>query len=392
MKHIRAMLAIAIVGFGAVAGCTNSGTTPTPSGTTPPATPTPTASPTVPATSVTEPSIRAVYVVSLTDSVGPGADAEVCWRVEGNGAIGHTAVHFDAASHPNATSFTEYAGGTVYPNNSAPASSATFALPGTFCGEIRGVRATTYLRAHALAAGVPPSEALSAEKVVPLDGSRNITFSTGFREIAPPSGASRVCWLVTGLTGTTTHTAIHFDNVSHPGGTFADYAGGAVYPNNAAPTAVNVSLPGEFCANVTMPARGTLHMVAHVIHNGDHHHSEERNVVAVSRMSATGGLPALAVGGRVVNICWRAEGFGSTQHTAIHWDTRSHPNATAFGEYAGGAYYPDNAAPTDGPWTLPGPFCAGVTMPASGALYFRPHAIFDGAFHDLGPEYVIRVA
>lgn len=416
MQTLHALFAIALVAFVGLAGCANNGTTPTPSNdTTPtPTTPASPTSPTVPVTppvtppttptiptlpvignvtNFTTPSITAVYVVSLTDRVSAGGDADVCWRVEGSGTIGHTAVHFDTVSHPNATAFTEYAAGAVYPDNGpANTTSGTFALPGTFCGQIRDLNQTVYLRAHALAAGPPASQLLSAEKVVPVGTAGNITFSDGFREIAGPSGSNRVCWTVSGITGTTTHTAIHFDNVSHPNGTFADFAGGAVYPNNAAANAVNVTVPGEFCGNVTMPARGgTLYMVAHIIFNGTHYHSEERNVVSASRLSVTGGLPQLAPAGSKVQVCWRAEGLGSSPHTALHWDTTSHPNATSFADYAGGTVYPNDAA-SQSTVTLPGPFCGNLTMPSNGTIYFRPHAIFDGNFQDLGPEYAIRVA
>lgn len=419
MTRSTALIAIAVLVMTALAGCARPDATPTPAtnvtptAATPTPTPTPTATPTVPTTvtpptpipsvptvptpptpvaNLTQATITGVTVVSLTDSVTTGGTADVCWRVEGNGTIGHTAIHFDTTPHPNATAFADYAGGAVYPDNGPP-TGVNHALPGVFCAQLRELNQTVYLRAHALAAGPPASQMLSAEKSVPVNRTGNITF-VNFREIFPAGFSNNICWSVAGLTGTSTHTAIHWDNVSHPNATaFSEYAGGAAYAGNLDPAGFNVTVPGEFCANVTMPANGgALYMRAHVIFNGTHHLSEERVVVSASRLSVSGGLPTVATAGSAVNVCWRVEGNGNTTHTAIHWDTASHPNAVNFTDYAGGAEYPNNGAPTSGPWDLPGPFCANLTMPASGTIYFRPHIIFAPGLQELGPEYRIRVA
>lgn len=408
--RLSTILAIVLVAA-ALAGCANNGnnTTTTPTGnttTTPPATtPTtttvvPTVTTPVPPTTPTPPvdlgaTITAVRVISLTDSAGSGGNADICWRVEGNGTIGHTAVHFDTVSHPNSTSFTDYPQ-AVYPDNGPATTTGTFKLPGTFCAQIRSLNATTYLRAHALAAGTPPTQKLSVEKVIPVNVTSTITI-VNFREIFPATFSNPVCWEITGLAGASTHTAVHFDTVSHPDSTdFGDYVAGAAYPGNFTPANVSVTLPGEFCGSISMPATGAYWMRAHVIHNGTHYLSEERVVESASRVTVTNGLPAVAAAGSLVNVCWRVEGAGTTVHTALHHDTASHPaaNHTGFGQYVGGAVYPDNAPPTAQPWTLPGPFCANLTMPPSGTLFFRPHVFFGPGTtnSEIGPEYAIRVA
>lgn len=424
MKRTLTLLAIALVAASALAGCAGNEApptptpSPTPAAVTPTPTPTPTATPTIP-TSVTPPptvvptvtpptvvptpptpptpvanatpaSLTGVTVVSLTDSVATGGTADVCWRVDGSGTIGHTAIHFDTTSHPNATAFADYAGGAIYPNN-GPATGVPYALPGTFCAQLPSLNATVYLRAHALAAGTPPTQMLSVEKSVPVNVTSNITFMN-FREIFPANFTNNICWSVSGFNGTSTHTAIHYDNASHPNATsFGEYALGASYPGNFTAANVSVTVPGEFCANVVMPASGALWMRAHIVFNGTHALSEERVVVVASRLSVSAGLPAAATAGSAVNVCWRVEGAGNTTHTALHWDNASHPDAVTFGAYAGGAVYPSNAAANGGPWDLPGPHCANLTMPASGAIYFRPHVIFAPGLQELGPEYMIRV-
>src|SRR5687768_3766760 len=79
-----------------------------------------------------------------------------------------------------------------------------------------------------------------------------------------------VCWKVTG-TGKVAHTAIHWDNESHaiPPRTFQDYNMGVSYPGNgtsASPAGYQLSASGtDFCTGATMPASGSIFVVAHVI-------------------------------------------------------------------------------------------------------------------------------
>lgn len=399
MQRFSKLIAIVLVAA-AVAGCARNGdTTPTPTpgaattptGATPTgATPTvtPPVSPTIPIEDV-QPEVRAVYVTSLTDSVAPNGTATVCWRVEGSGTIPHTAVHFDSESHPNSTLFGEYDLGAVYPDDGAPLG-RTFEIPATFCGEMRDLTTTTYLRPHVLAP-LAAIDLLGPEKTVLVGGTRNITF-VNFLEVFPANFSVPVCWRVSGLTGTSTHTAVHWDDESHPNATgFGEYDLGAAYPGNATVDNVSVTVPGEFCASVPMPASGVLYMRPHIILNDAHHLGEERNVYVAPRVTVSGGLPASAAASSTVDVCWRSEGTETVAHTALHWDTTSHPNAQSFGEYTGGTVYPDNATSAAASYALPGPFCTGLPMPTSGTVYFRPHTIYSGG-DDLGPEYSIRVA
>lgn len=397
MQKTTLLLAVSMLAATALAGCTDGGspTVTSPAGTTPAST-TPTSTTPTSTTPTTTPTpggqnatvtVDDIYVVSLTDALDAAGTVNVCWRVDGEGAIGHTAIHYDTESHPNSTAFGDYDLGAVYPDN-GPASGVTHDLPGTFCATIPA-NETLYLRAHAL---VPGSvNMLSAEKVVLVDEEQDITF-TNFLEVFPATFSAPVCWEIEGLTGTSTHTAVHFDSESHPNATsFAEYDLGAGYPTNTTAQSVNVTLPGEFCTSIDMPEDGdVLYMRAHLILNGTHYLSEERNVKIAPRVDVSGGLPATAAAGSLVNVCWRAEGAGTVAHTALHWDTTSHPEAQAFGEYVGGAVYPNNGPASGVTHELPGPFCANLTMPDSGAIYFRPHTIYPG--QELGPEYSIRVA
>lgn len=295
MDRSLSMIAAFVLLAAALAGCTDGTdevTTTTPTTTTPatttPATTTPTTtSPVVP--TVTTPStgnltasIDDVIVISAPDRVDENGQAAVCFRVLGNGTIPHVAVHFDTASHPNATGFADYKGDAAYPDNATAASPVT--LPGTFCSWLKPTDKTLYYRAHALA--TPTSQELSIEKALEV-GVANITFSGDTPEVARAGGNVTVCWTTPGRTGTVAHTAIHFDNASRPGNvTFSAYKGGAAYPDNGPATGVNHTLPGPFCADLTMPASGALWFRAHAVVDGAHLLSVERSVVVHDGVSA----------------------------------------------------------------------------------------------------------
>ena len=88
---------------------------------------------------------------------------------------------------------------------------------------------------------------------------------------APAGSKATVCWEVFGA-GKVPHTAIHWDNESHaaePGRTFQDYSMGASYPDNgtsASPAGYQLDASGaDFCTAATLPAAGSIFVVAHVI-------------------------------------------------------------------------------------------------------------------------------
>lgn len=404
MRKLLSLALLSLLLGAALAGCTTGDgdgapttTTGTPTTTTPTrATPTPaTTTPAVPTPPVSQAGVTRVLVVSAPERVAAGEQAQVCWRVEGNGTIGHTAVHFDDESHPDAAAFAVYAGGAAYPDNGPATVTGSFQLPGTFCALLPPANGTTYLRAHAMPSAAQAPGTLSAtETVVSVGEPTGIAFSNDLPEVAPAGANATVCWQVYGGSGTVGHTAVHFDHESHPNATaFTDYAAGALYPDNGpATTSGSFQLPGPFCANLTMPQSGAVYMRAHVIQDGGHSLSIERNVVVAPRVNVVGSVPATAGAGESVEVCWRVEGSGTVGHTAIHFDDESHPDATAFTVYDGGAVYPGNGpATTSGSFRLPGPFCANLTMPQSGTVHFRAHAIVAGPPGELGEEHAIRV-
>lgn len=397
---LTTLLVIAV----ALAGCARDGgdTTVTPTtttGTPTPATSTPATTPGVP--TVTPPltppttpspggvvaaSVDRVYVVSSPEKAANGTQADVCWRVEGSGTISHTALHWDTSPHAEGT-FADFPN-AVYPNNGAAV--GTHALPGTFCARIGPINATVYYKAHAM---VDPTRSQLGPQETIVAGSGNNTIDLiGAPEVFAGGQSYNFCWELPGVTGTSTHTALHFGNESRPNGTFSDYPD-AAYPNNGpATTAGSFALPGPFCANVTMPASGTLFIRAHAITANGQFLGPERSVAVGPRVAVSGGLPATAAAGSAVQVCWRAEGGGVSGHTAIHWDTASHPTATSFTDYPNAVYPNNGPATTSGSFTLPGPFCANITMPTSGAVFFRPHAVYPApGGQELGPEYTIRV-
>ncbi|MHB1261881.1 MAG: cupredoxin domain-containing protein [Thermoplasmatota archaeon] len=88
---------------------------------------------------------------------------------------------------------------------------------------------------------------------------------------APAGSKATVCWSVSG-TGKVPHTAIHWDDTSHASEaprTFQLYDLGASYPNNqssAASSGYSVQATGTgFCTAATMPASGSIFVVAHVM-------------------------------------------------------------------------------------------------------------------------------
>jgi hypothetical protein len=198
---------------------------------------------------------------------------------------------------------------------------------------------------------------------------------------APAGGNATVCWQVTGV-GHVAHTAVHYDNASHPGSTnFADYAGGAMYPDNQTSVAASgYDLPGSFCTAIPVPATGIVYYRAHVIDStgGTGKLSDEKSTRATGTATSIVVLdpPASGPSGSPVTVCWRVEGTGNVAHTALHWDNQSHATTTRFSDYAGKASYPGNqtSAAAAG-YDLPGTFCSNLVAPTANTLYYRAHVI-----------------
>lgn len=301
MKTPTLLLGLVVVAA-AFAGCANEGTTPTPTTTTGTTTPTPTTTtPTATTTTPTIPTtvtpvvptpvnnttsnatsvIRAVHLTSVEDWVDTGDAALVCWRVEGSGKIPHTAVHYDNASHDTSL-FSDYKLGAMYPENRTTPDPAGYALPGTFCTNVPTDAVTSgagndtasavviFLRAHALAPPALPGN-LSSERAIEVGARTLVHFVTEIPEEMAGGENFTACWRVpSSVTGNATsvpHTAIHYDNVTHPGlsAAFSAYAGGAVYPGNATSQQGPYNLTETFCANVPVPESGTIYFRAHVL-------------------------------------------------------------------------------------------------------------------------------
>lgn len=408
----------------AFAGCATNETTPTPATATPtptPATPTPTpATPTIvptvtppttvpvitppvvipePVTNVTgNNTITSVYILSAPLVVN-GTEASVCFRVGGQGHVRHVAVHYDSVSHPNATAFTDYKGGAAYADEPSKTLTGNLSIPAAWCVMVP-VSGMTYLRAHAF---TDAQSVMSEEKVI-VDAIQPVDFTGTFPQISAHNTTIKLCWQATGP-GTAVQTAVHFDFVSHPNATsFTQYSVGALYADEASKTlAANLTLPGSWCVNETLAAGdgATYYMRAHVAVRNEsgnitHVLGPERSISVSPSVGVTNGLPVTAAAQSTVLVCWRAEGVGSIPHTAIHWDNVSHMGQTgvAFSSYKGGALYPANAtAAASGGYTLPGPWCTNVEMPASGSIFFVTHALDQASGrNEISHEYRISVA
>ena len=208
-----------------------------------------------------------------------------------------------------------------------------------------------------------------------------------------------VCWSVTGA-GNVAHTAVHYDNVSHAGvgAKFSDYAGGAIYPGNtSAVVPAGYDLPGHFCAALPVPMNGTVYFRGHVIDStgAPGKLSGEAAIVATGTATAVTVVspPTTAAANSTANVCWHVAGSGNVAHTALHYDSASHPNSTSFTDYKGGAVYPNNgtsAAPAG--YELPGTFCANLPVGTT-TLYYRAHVIdAAGVPGRLSTEQMITIA
>lgn len=257
MKNV-AFIAVLVLSAAALAGCTSPSSNPPPS-------------------NQTSGTATGVTVSSSPATSAPNSQALVCWHVAGSGTIMHTALHWDTTSHagPSAT-FSDYKGGTVYPDNQTQAASSGYALPGDFCANLPVGTQDVYFRAHAMSGPAPPG-IVSDEKEIRVPGSsmpgnmtmNGVALQTDFTGGAFDNGTwawnasagsnVTVCWWVKG-TGTIPHTAVHWGPTSHasdPTASFQSYPAGAIYPNNE--TAQNASgyelspTGSTFCANVPAP-------------------------------------------------------------------------------------------------------------------------------------------
>jgi hypothetical protein len=187
--------------------------------------------------------------------------------------------------------------------------------------------------------------------------------------------------------------------VSHPNSTnFQDYVGGAAYADEASKTlTAKLAIPGAWCVNVPVGA-GTIYYRAHAFVGAQSVLSVEKTVTSGAHpVDVAPYFPQLATQNSTVQLCWNATGPGTSRHTAIHYDFVSHPNSTAFTDYAGGALYNDTASQTlSANLALPGHWCANlnVTSPNGAVYYLRAHALVNNSGTEtsiLGPERSVAV-
>jgi hypothetical protein len=380
-------IVVALIAATALAGCTSTPTDTKGKGT---------------ATSVT--------VTGYPEHPDPNSDAIVCWRVAGSGNIAHTAVHYGPDSHPGSSAkFSDYPN-TIYPDNATAADPNGYNLPGSFCARIHVGAADVYFRAHYIdSAGgngqVSDEKEMSPQVMTPTPPSTVVAVT--FQGSTPDSAAAGtrvpVCWTVTG-TGKVAHTAIHTDTATHrTSNNFEDYKGNTSYPNDTPVADPNgYSIPGTFCANVTMPSSGTLYLRAHAMLPPPPPgmlSAQERaiQVNETGNMTGTNGVVlSVAFGGSspspsfnaphgtMVNVCWNVTGApGHIPHTAVHTDTTSHigDSSATFETYLGQAYYPGGALVQDpNGYSLTSAqtqFCTDIPAPATAGqiLYIRAHAM-----------------
>lgn len=104
-------------------------------------------------------------------------------------------------------------------------------------------------------------------------------------------------------------------------------------------------------------------------------------------------IPAMLTAGEPATVCWHVNGTARIPHTALHFDTESHPDSTRFQDYDQGAVYPGNASAADpAGYAVPGDFCANLTVPETGTLYFRAHALIPNVRNELSEEHSLSAS
>lgn len=93
--------------------------------------------------------IDAVTVTDAPDSGEPGEEVEICWDVDGEGEIPHTAVHWASESQSgDDVTFSDYDAGAAYPGGEQSPEQ----LPASVCATVTlpDEEGTLYFVAHAM--------------------------------------------------------------------------------------------------------------------------------------------------------------------------------------------------------------------------------------------------
>jgi hypothetical protein len=181
-------------------------------------------------------------------------------------------------------------------------------------------------------------------------------------------GTVEVTWNVsTVVLEDVTHTAVHWDGVSHAGA-------GMDFTAYAYTAAAGSGSPGsDFMATFTAPATsGSVFLVVHAIVMDEHFYAEteyEVMVVDAPQLMVVDMTSRLFVD-ETVQVWWDIDGVapGDVTHTAVHWDTSPRGEPLVFGAYANTELGMDGDVASDHMVTFDAPS-------SPGSVFLLVHAI-----------------
>ncbi len=241
-----------------------------------------------------------------------GRDAIIGWTVTGADAadIPHTAIHWDVETRGGA-------GPSAYLNASQV---LTGEEDGTYevTIELPSAPVTVYFIAHAMVLG---DDFWTEEMMLVVVGEPALSIDVvPTKVLVGRDGMFK--WTLGGVDAADiTHTAVHWDTVSHPDGPFS------AYPNALLGTAGTTA--GEYMATMTAPASpATIYYVIHAIVLSEHFYLDDEGIVRVVALPTLDVVlgPSKAFVGATVTFRWNLTGAdaAAVTHTAVHWDTVSH--------------------------------------------------------------------
>ncbi len=314
-------------------------------------------------------------VGELPTKVFVNTSGEFVWVIEGPdpGEVTHTAVHWDTMSQEEPLDFNNYANMVLGTGTGTQGEySALMTAP-----ETPGM---VYFVFHAIING--------RHFYAPMEYSLGVfDLPTVTLDMAPSAvvvdGTAVIMWTVTSPeAGDVTHTAVHWDTMSH-----GEPLNFSAYPNAVLGTMG--AGDGEYFANVTMPeTTGTVYFVLHAIVMEGHYYAEMEYMIMVVEeptLTLDTAPDAVFVDG-VAMFEWSITGAdaGDVTHTAIHWDTTSHGEPLDFNNYA-------NAIMGE-MGMMDGHYHANMTAPSSPTtVYYILHAIVLDVHIYAEMEYMVEV-
>ncbi|MCK5252296.1 MAG: hypothetical protein KAQ96_05075, partial [Thermoplasmata archaeon] len=311
----------------------------------------------------------------VPDMVFINSSGDLTWTIMGADPdeVTHTAVHWDTMSHGEPLDFNNYAEMVMgAPTGTSGEYAALMTAPQT--------PGTIYMIVHAIINGRDYYAPMEYDLLV-------VALPTVTRDMAPSAvvvnGTAVIEWTVTSpMPENVTHTAVHWDTVSH--GESLDF-------NNYLNTVMGSmgAGVGEYFANLTaLPTTGTIYYVLHAIYMDEHYYGEmEYQLLVVEEPTVTldSAPEAVFVDGMVI-FEWSITGadMDDITHTAVHWDTTSYGDPLDFNNY------PNALMGEMG--MMDGHYHANMTAPATpGMVYFIVHAIVNGDHYYAAMEYMVDV-